>query len=101
MAPSPSAVRSRPQGEEQELIAAANAVFGVLELIAETPCSQETEQHVFAATQAANAQLQALGLTCEGLLNPQIYRERGPRGTCSPCSGLVINMAARRAEQSS
>jgi hypothetical protein len=100
MASNPSAVQNRPQSEEQELTAAANAVFGVLELIAETPCSHETEQNVLAATHAANAQLEALGLTRENLLDPQIRRER-TGGTRSPRPGTVIDMVARRSQQSS
>jgi hypothetical protein len=102
MAPSPSASPNKPLGDERELIAAANAVFGALELIAETPCRQETQRHVRAATDAANAKLEELGLTREDLLDPRIRRQQAREvgGRRGPDPGPVIDMAARRSEQS-
>jgi hypothetical protein len=94
----PSAAPVRPVGDAQELIAAANAVFGVLELIAETPCTDETQQHVLGATRAASAGLQELGLAREDLLDPVCHHRRARAAGGNPCvrPGPVIDIATRR-----
>ena len=78
MAPCASAVPARPVSEAEDLVAAANAVFGALELIAETHCSQETAQNVIEGTLAANRRLQDLGLTREDLRDSHFRCLHGP-----------------------
>lgn len=98
MAPSPSAANA----EESELIAAASAVFGALELIGEMPCSHETQQNVLLATRAAHASLAEVGLVREDLLHPQARAEarRARQPERHPRSGSVVDLPARRSGQS-
>jgi hypothetical protein len=100
MAPCASAVPVRPASEAEELIAAANAVFGALELIGEKDCSEETTQNVLEATLAANARLQDLGLVRDDLRDPQFRcqprpHERGLR----PRSAMVVDITSRPADR--
>jgi hypothetical protein len=69
----------RRVSEAEDFLAAANAVFGALELIAETHCSDETAQNVLEATLAANTRLQRLGLTREDLRDSQFRCMPRPR----------------------
>lgn len=95
MAPSQSAAPTRLLTDEQELIAAANALFGALELIAETPCSHDTQQNVLVATRAAHARLAEFGLTREDLVHPRMRGEqarRAGRADRPPRPGPVIHL---------
>jgi hypothetical protein len=80
------------------LIAAANTVFGVLELIVETPCSHDTQQNVLVATHAARGRLAELGLTRMDLMRSQAW---GGQPQCAetpdrpPRAGRVIRYPAR------
>jgi hypothetical protein len=99
MTPSPSAAPTRHLTDEQELIAGANAVFGVLELIVETPCSRDTQQNVLAATRGAHARLAELGFAREDLIPSHVREEQTRRAGRSgrPLrSGLVIHLPIRR-----
>lgn len=100
MAPCASAVPVRPVGEAEDLIAAASAVFGALEFIAETYCSEETEQNVLKATSAANTRLHDLGLTREDLRHVHFRcvpgaHERGPE----PGSAMVVDITSRSSDR--
>lgn len=101
MAPSPSAAPTGADVEESELVAAANAVFGALELIGEMPCSHETQQNVLLATRAAHARLAEFGLVREDLLHAQARAEAGGgrQPERHPRSGSVVDLLARRSEQ--
>jgi hypothetical protein len=102
MASNPSTAPTRGRTDEQKLIAAANTVFGALELIAEMPCNHDTQQNVLGATRAAHARLAELGLTREELLAPGARAEiRTARWAGShPRAGRVIHLSARRSAQS-
>jgi hypothetical protein len=96
MAPCASAVLAKPVSDAEDLIAAANAVFGALELIAETHCGEETAQNVLEATLAANTRLEDLGITREDLRHTAFscvpeQRERGRR----PASAMVVDITSR------
>jgi hypothetical protein len=98
MAPSLSVVPTGRPSDEQELFAAANAVFGVLEMIVETPCSHDTQQNVLVATHAAHGRLAELGLTRTDLMRSQAW---GGQPRCvetpelPPRAGRVIRLPAR------
>jgi hypothetical protein len=94
----PSAAPVSPVSDAQELIAAAQAVFGVLELIAETPCTHETHQHVLGATHAASARLLELGVAREDLLDPARHHGRARPASGNQCArpGPVIDIATRQ-----
>jgi hypothetical protein len=91
----------RPVSEAEDLVAAANAVFGALEMIAETHCSQETAQNVLEGTLAANRRLQDLGLTREDLRDPRFRCLPRPhdRGL-GPGSATVVDITSRSARRS-
>jgi hypothetical protein len=100
MAPRASAVPVRPASEAEDLIAAANAVFGALELIGETHCSEETAQNVIEATVAANARLQDLGLVREDLRDRQIRCQPRPHERdLGPGSAMVVDITSRPADR--
>jgi hypothetical protein len=96
MAPCASAVPARPVSEAEDLIAAASAVFGALEVIAETHCSEETEQNVLKATSAANARLHDLGLTREDLRTTRFRCVPGAHERdLEPGSAMVVDITSR------
>jgi hypothetical protein len=102
MVPCHSAAPVKPVSDADELVAAANAVFGVLELIAETPCSEETAQNVFEATHAAHMRLRDLGLTRKDLLGPGFQRRQTQAlgDALGPDSAIVVKIASRSADRS-
>ncbi len=101
MAPCASTVPVRPISEAEDLMAAANAVFGALELIAETHCSEETAQNVLEGTLAANRRLQDLGLNREDLRDPQFrFLPRPHDRDLGPASAMVVDITSRSVNRS-
>jgi hypothetical protein len=93
MVASPYAAPTALSGEGHELIAAANALFGALEVIGETPCGTETRREVLAATRAVHAHLAGTGLSREDLLHPRVRTARPERPP-----GAVIPLGSRRSQ---
>jgi type VI protein secretion system component VasF len=94
MVASPYAAPTALAGEGHDLIAAANALFGALELIGETPCEAETRREVVAATRAVHAHVAQAGLSREDLLHPRVRTARVQRPP-----GAVIPLGPRRSKQ--
>jgi hypothetical protein len=67
MASSPSAARTRPD-VDADVLSAASAVFGALEVIAETTCSEATQRELDLAARDAHGCLSQLGATRSDLV---------------------------------
>ncbi len=92
MAPSPNTAAPAQDTESSDLIVAATAVFGALELLAEVHIGENTHDEVLSATRSAYAHLARAGLTREELIHPSartcplhaVGAERLPPGAGHP-----------------
>jgi len=93
MAASPGMIPIRQLNEE--FVAAANAVFGVLELIGEDECSGRTRENLAVAREGAERCLAELGLERDDLRGLRTAR---PRGTSRGAPGTnVVPLRGRTA----
>lgn len=77
---------------DEEFVAAANAVFGVLELIGEDECSGRTRENLAIAREGAERCLAELGLERSDLC----VRGAPPPGTSRGASGTNVVPLRRR-----
>jgi hypothetical protein len=109
MTVSPQAVRAS-YDVQTDVINAANAVLGVLELIAEAPCSESTERDVHRALSATEACLAELDLSRAELIDGASANGTGPPEPppwmppeCNDAQsrgyGVVLPLRTRRSRQ--
>jgi hypothetical protein len=106
MTSSPQAVRAC-YGVQTDVINAANAVLGALELIAEAPCSESTGRDVHRALRGAEACLAELDLSRAELIEGAAAKDTDPperppwipqacKDTSSTGFGVVLPLRTRR-----
>jgi hypothetical protein len=89
MASDPSTVRTY-QLIDSNVISAASAVFGALEVITETDCNDTTRRNIEAATEGAARCLAQLGLDRSDLVAGPWHAPALARGGPPPPGGTVV-----------